>query len=226
MINISSTIEWRAAHPGAIIGLLEITGVENTLSSPQLTQRKRQIEARLRKDYAGFSRQDFLTLPVMAAYQKYYRHFAKTYHVLLQVESIVLKAKNLPDVSPLVDANFAAEVDTFVATAGHDVAKLEQSVLIDVSRFGDEITPMIGATKLIRAGDMVMRDRHGIRCSILYGQDNLSPITPETRHVLYVAYAPLGVPAPVVEAHLQQIEQNIRMFAPLVKVEQRRLLAA
>lgn len=226
MIDISSTIEWSAAHPGAIIGLLEIAGVENTLSSPQLTQRKRQIEARLRKDYAGFSRQDFLTLPVMAAYQKYYRRFDKTYHVLLQVESIVLKAKNLPDVSPLVDANFAAEVNTFVATAGHDVAKLEQSVLIDVSHLGDEITPMSGATKLIRAGDMVMRDRHGIRCSILYGQDNLSPITPETRHVLYVAYAPTGVPVPAVEAQLQQIEQNIRLFAPLVRTEQRRLLAA
>ena len=162
----------------------------------------------------------------MAAYEKYYKRFDKTYHVLLQVESIVLKAKSLPDVSPLVDANFAAEVDTFVATAGHDVARLEQSALIDVSRLGDEITPMIGDTKLIRAGDMVMRDSHGICCSILYGQDNLSPITPQTRHVLYIAYAPPGVPVPAVEAQLQQIEQNIRLFAPLVRVEQRRMLAA
>ena len=117
MINISGTIEWSAAHPGAVIGLLEITGVENTLASPQLTQRKRQTEASLRKDYAGFSRQDLLAMPVMAAYEKYYKRFDKTYHVLLQVESIVLRAKNLPEVSPLVDANFAAEVDTFVVTA-------------------------------------------------------------------------------------------------------------
>ena len=226
MINISSTTEWRSAHSGAVIGLLEITGVENSLSSPQLTQRKRQIEARLRKDYAGFRRQDFLALPVMAAYEKYYKRFDKTYHVLLQVESIVLRAKNLPDVSPLVDANFAAEVDTFVLTAGHDVSRLEQPVLIDVSRLGDEITPMNGDTKPIRAGDMVMRDGHGLCCSILYGQDNRSPITPETRHVLYVAYAPAGVPVAAIEAQLQQIEQNVRLFAAQVRVEQRRLLAA
>ena len=226
MIEISGTAEWSAAHPGAVIGLLEIAGVENTLASPQLNQRKRETEVRLRKDYAGFSRQDFLALPVLAAYEKYYKRFNKTYHVLLQVESIVLKGKNLPNVSPLVDANFTAEVDTFVLTAGHDVAKLEQPVVIDVSRAGDEFTPMNGNTRLIPAGDMVMRDGHGMCCSILYGQDNRSPIATETRHVLYVAYVPAGVPTEAVEAQLRQIEQNIRLFAPQARVEQSRLLRA
>ena len=226
MNKISGTAEWSAAHPGAVIGLLEISGVENTFSNPQLSKRKRETEARLRKDCAGFSRQDFLALPVMAAYEKYYKRFNKTYHVQLQVESIVLKAKNLPDVSPLVDANFTAEVDTFVLTAGHDVARLEEPVLIDVSRLGDGITPMKSETKLIQVGDMVMRDGHGVCCSILYGQDNRSPITAETRHVLYVAYAPPGVPEEAVEAQLRQIEQNVRLFAPQARVEQSRLLAA
>ena len=226
MVIISGTAEWRAAYPGAVIGLLELAGVENTLPGQQLNQRKRETEARLRKDYAGFSRKDFLALPVMAAYEQYYRRFNKTYHVQLQVESIVLKDRNLPDVSPLVDANFTAEVDTFVLTAGHDVAKLIEPVLIDVSQPGDEITPMNGAARLIRAGDMVMRDRRGVCCSILYGQDNRSPITAETRRVLYVAYAPPGVLAEAVEAQLWQIEQNVRLFAPQAMVEQSRLLTA
>lgn len=226
MIEISGTAEWIAAHPGAVIGLLEMTGVDNTLPSPQLNQRKREVEARLRKDCAGFSRPDFLALPVMAAYEKYYKRFSKTYHVLLQVESIVLKNKSLPDVSPLVDANFTAEVDTFVLTAGHDASKLEEPVWIDVARPGTEMTTMNGAQKPIPPGDMIMRDGHGVCCTILYGQDNLSPITIETQHVLYVCYAPLGVPSAAVEAQLRQIEQNIRLFAPQAKVEQSRLLIA
>lgn len=226
MLAISGTNEWKNSHQGAVIGLLEISGVENTTSSPALNQRKRETEARLRKVYAGFSRQDFLALPVIAAYDQYYKRFNKTYHVQLQVESIVLKGKNLPDVSPLVDANFIAEVNTFVLTAGHDVSKLVESVIIDMSHEGDELTPMNGETKPIRAGDMVMRDKHGICCTILYGQDNRSPITVETRHVLYVSYAPAGVSAEAVEAQLRQIEQNVRLFAPLAKVEQSRLLAA
>jgi DNA/RNA-binding domain of Phe-tRNA-synthetase-like protein len=227
MILLSSTADWLTAHSGAVIGLLELTGVENTLPTAQsLNQLKRETEARLRKGYAGFTRSEFLALPVMAAYEQYYRRFDKTYHVLLQVESIVLKGKNLPDVSPLVDANFTAEVVTLALTAGHDAAKLEQPVVIDVSRSGDEITPLNGATKPIRAGDMVMRDRHGVCCTILYGQDNRSPITAATRHVLYVSYAPPGVPRDAVEAQLRQIEQNVRLFAPQAVVEQSRLLAA
>ncbi len=73
---------------------------------------------------------------------------------------------------------------------------------------------------------MVMKDADGICCSIIYGQDNRSPITAETTHVLYVAYAPAGVPAEVVDAQLQKIEENIRLFSPNVIVEQHHLLKA
>ena len=225
MLSISATNEWRATHPGAVIGLLELSGVDNSRSSPKLDERKRETEARLRERYQGFARADFLSLPVMAAYQKYYKRFTKTYHVLLQLESIVLKGKSLPDVSPLVDANFTAEVDTLVLTAGHDVAKLVGPVVMDVSREGDQITRMNGAPKDMEAGDMVMRDATGVVCSIIYGQDNVSPISSATTHVLYVAYAPVGVPPETVEAQLQKIEENVRLFCPSTRVEQRRLMA-
>jgi DNA/RNA-binding domain of Phe-tRNA-synthetase-like protein len=225
-IQVSATPGWHTAHPGAVIGLLEMSGVENSLPSPDLDRRKREIEARLRKDYAVFTRPDFLALPLMAAYEQYYRRFDKTYHVLLQVESIVLKGKNLPDVSPLVDANFTAEVATLVLTAGHDADKLEAPVVIDISKAGDEMTQMNGSTRPIRPGDMIMRDRHGIACSILYGQDAISPITPATSHVLYVAYAPRGVPPEAVETQLRQIEENIRLFSPQAKLGQSRLIVA
>ena len=224
MLSISATKEWRDTHPGGIIGLLEISGIENTKASSSLDERKRSTEADLRNRYQDFTRQDFLVLPVMSAYETYYKRFDKTYHVLLQVESIVLKGKNLPNVTPLVDANFIAEVETLVLTAGHDVAKLHEPITIDVSRERDQMTQMNGTSKVIRAGDMIMRDADGISCSIIYGQDNRSPITAETSQVLYVAYAPVGVPAEVVEDQLRKIEENVRLFSPTVIVEQNRLL--
>ncbi|NPV87049.1 MAG: hypothetical protein HPY45_13700 [Anaerolineae bacterium] len=211
---------------GALIGLLEISGVENIDPCPQLNQRKRQVEKQLRETLAGLQRKDLLAHPVMAAYERYYRHFDKTYHVLLQVESIAWKGKSLPDVSPLVDANFVAEMETFVLTAGHDAAKLEQPVIIDLTRAADQMTQMNGSSRLLREGDMAMRDRQGVCCTILYGQDNRSPISKETRHVLYVSYAPSGISAEVVEAQLQRIEENVRLFAPSARIEQRRLLVA
>jgi DNA/RNA-binding domain of Phe-tRNA-synthetase-like protein len=226
MLSISATDEWQNAHPGGIIGLLEASGIENIHSSSSLDARKRETEAYLRERYQGFTRQDFLALPVMSAYEQYYKRFDKTYHVQLQVESIVLKGKNLPNVLPLVDANFIAEVETLVLTAGHDVAKLHEPVSMDVSREGDQLTQMNGTSKVIRAGDMIMKDAEGISCSIIYGQDNRSPITSNTSHVLYVAYASVGVPEELVDAQLQKIQENIRLFSPNVIVEQHRLLKA
>src|SRR5262245_28562455 len=153
MLTISATNEWRAAHPGATIGLLELAGLDNSRASEALNQRKRQIEARLREQYQGFTRAQFLALPVMAEYDRYYTRFKKTYHVQLQLESIVLKDKRLPDVSPGVDANFMAEVETLILTAGHDVDRLRGPIVMDASREGDQMTPMGGgAARPIRAG--------------------------------------------------------------------------
>jgi DNA/RNA-binding domain of Phe-tRNA-synthetase-like protein len=226
MLSISATDEWRIAHPGATTGLLELSGAENTHPSPSLEKRKRETEAHLRERYRGFTRQNFLALPVMSAYDQYYRRFNKTYHVQLQVESIVLKGKDLPSVSPLVDANFIAEVETLILTAGHDVAKLRGAISMDVSRKGDQMTQMNGTPKVLYAGDMIMKDAGGICCSIIYGQDNRSPISIGTSRVLYVAYAPAGVPAKLVEIQLRKIEDNIRCFSPAVVVEQLCLLTA
>src|SRR5262249_12988006 len=223
---MSATAEWRAAHPRAVIGLLELSKVENARPSPQLDERKRETETRLRERYRAFTRQNFLSLPVMAAYAQYYKRFDKTYHVLLQVESIVSKGKSLPSVSPLVDANLIAEVDTLVLTAGHDVDRLLGAVSIDVSRDADQLTQMNSTPKVILAGDMIMRDAKGICCSILYGQDNRSPISVATSHVLYVAYAPTGVPAEAVEAHLGAIEAHVRLVSPAAVREQQQLLVA
>jgi DNA/RNA-binding domain of Phe-tRNA-synthetase-like protein len=225
MLSISATDELRTAHPGAVIGLLELSGIEITGTSLQLDNRKRETEAGLRERYKGFTRQDFLSLPVMSAYDQYYKRFNKTYHVQLQVESIVLKGKSLPDVSPLVDSNFIAEVETLVLTAGHDVAKLCEPISMDLSREGDRIIQMSGEDKAIRAGDMIMRDANGICCSIIYGQDNRSPISSETSHVLYVAYAPAGVPAETVDMQLRRIEENIRLFSPNANVVPHQLLS-
>jgi len=226
MLTISATGDWRTAHPGATIGLLELSGIDNTGSPPRLSERKRELEARLRERYGGFTRRDFVSLPVLSVYDRYYRRFDKTYHLQLQIESIVLKGKNLPDVSPAVDSNFMAELETLVLTAGHDGMKLRGSISMDVSREGDRMTQMNGVSKAIRAGDMIMRDAEGICCSILYGQDNRSPLSPESSRVLYVAYAPAGVAAELVEGQLEKIEGNIRLFSPNATVEQRRLLAA
>jgi len=225
-IEITATEEWKARYPGACIGILEVSGVDNTVACPELDQRKRALEASLRERFRELPRPALAALEVMRDYVRYYKSFEKTYHVQLQLESIVSKGKSLPDVSPLVDANFVAELKTLVLTAGHDVAKLRAPLSADLSRDGDVIVQMNGATRRMRPGDMVMRDGGGVSCSIIYGQDNRSPISRDTSHVLYVAYAPPGVPAEAVESQLAAISDNVRTFAPASRLVQKTLMQA
>ena len=224
MLTVTATDAWKERHPGAQMGLLEISGVDNAKPSPALEQEKRAIEERLHEKYAGFSRDDFLALPVMGAYHRYYRSFGYTYHILLQLESVVLKGKSLPNVSPLVDANFAAELETLILTAGHDVAQLEAPILIDVAREGDEIIQMNGNRKHVPVGDMLMRDAQSVACAILRGQDNRSPISKATTHVLYVSYVPDGVTEEQVRAQLDAMDTYVRLFAPECIVEQSQII--
>ncbi|MDX1415774.1 MAG: hypothetical protein R3293_16370 [Candidatus Promineifilaceae bacterium] len=99
-----------------------------------------------------------------------------------------------------------AEVEHLVLTAGHDVAKLHAPIQIDVSQVGDEIVQMSGRSIEMRLGDMIMRDAQGISCSIIYGQDNRSPITLATTHVLYIAYGPPGITAESITAQFEAIK--------------------
>jgi DNA/RNA-binding domain of Phe-tRNA-synthetase-like protein len=218
-LSITATSEWGRLHAGALIGILEISGADNAHPSPTLEGQKRLAEQKLRQFYANFTRKELLELPVMAAYQRYYNQFEKTYHVLLQLESIVLKGKNLPNVSPLVDACFLAEVETLILTASHDADRLKPPLMIDVTRNGDQFTRMGGEPKILPPGDMAMRDQTGVVCTILYGQDNSSPVSKSTNHVVYVSYVPAGIESTQVKHHLAMIQDYVKVFAPESTVE-------
>jgi DNA/RNA-binding domain of Phe-tRNA-synthetase-like protein len=226
LFEIHASPRWRASFPGGQIGLLLLGEANNTPRETALEAYKRELEIRLRKQYGGLSRADLLELPVLQAYKAYYRSFNKTYHVQLQLESVVFKGRQLPSVSPLVDAVFAAELETLILTAGHDGDRLVPPVTIDASQGDESYTGLNGEHRRPKRGDMLMRDEQGVVCTILYGQDGRTPITERTKRALYVAYVPAGIEAEQVEAHLDRIEANVRLFAPWVDVEFREILLA
>ena len=157
--------------------------------------------------------------PVLQAYHAYYRRFNKTYHVQLQLESIVLKGKSLPSGSALVEAMFMAEVENLLLTAGHDLDALDLPIRLEVSKGDEHYTLLRGQAQVLKAGDMLMADGAGVISSILYGPDQRTQITASTRNVVYTVYAPPGVDAQAVQRHLQAIQQNVRLVAPGGRVE-------
>lgn len=226
MLLIEPTPEWYSTHPDAQIGVLELSRVENQRPCVALEEQKLVLADTLRQRYGQLNRAEIIRLPVMDAYVRYYKRFDKTYHVLLQLESLVHKGKNFHQVSPLVDANFMAELETFALTAGHDAKKLSGKLWIDVAHEGDTFCQMGGAIKQIPKNDMIMRDEQGIRCTILYGQDDRSSIAPQTTHVLYVTYAPAGVPSDVIHFYWEKVLECVRLCSPQLIIEQQQILSS
>ena len=226
MFQIDVTDRWHTTFPGGHVGILLVGNVDNTPRVTPLDQRKRAIESHLRHTFVGFSRTDLLELAVLQAYRAYYKKFGKTYHVQLQLESIVHNGKSLPNVSPLVDANFAAELETFILTAGHDADVLEAPLTIDATHGGETFTQINGSVRSLKPQDMMMSDGKGIICTIIYGQDARTPISSNTRRALYVAYAPAGVSGAMVHQQLDSIHENILLAAPETELEMLKVFSA
>mgnify|MGYP000395083631 CR=1 FL=1 len=182
-----------------------------------LEARKRALEADLRERYP--TAESLTSSPRIRAYSAYFSRHGKTYPVLLQVQSLALKGKLLPAVSPLVDTMFMAELKNLLLTAGHDLDTIIPPVVLDVSRGGETYVRLNGQEQVLKPGDMFMRDQGGVLSSVLYGPDFRSRITPSTRNVLFVVYAPPGIGAEAVREHLEEIARGVKQLAPRAGAE-------
>jgi DNA/RNA-binding domain of Phe-tRNA-synthetase-like protein len=209
---------WKEALPGMCAGALAVRGVENPEASSALEERKASLEAGLRQQYAGMDRTGLTALPVLRAYEAYYRRFKKTYHVQLQLESLLFKGRSIPSVSALVEAMFMAELENLLLTAGHDLEQLALPVRVSIARGDETYVVMRGETQILKAGDVVMSDRAGVISSIIYGPDLRTRITPATQAALFTVYAPPGISAAAVAHHLERIAEYIRLVSPGAQV--------
>jgi DNA/RNA-binding domain of Phe-tRNA-synthetase-like protein len=181
--------------------------VRNPSESPKLEAAKRDLEHRLRS--AGDISHD----PILRAYADYYKARGQTYHVRAQRDSVA-RTKPIPTRSALVEAMFMAELDNLILTAGHDLDRLVLPVQADASRDGERYLTLGGKTVELQPSDMLMRDGRGIISSVLRGPDQRTPITADTRSVLFAVYAPTGVGDAAVQRHLRAIEANVRLIVP------------
>jgi DNA/RNA-binding domain of Phe-tRNA-synthetase-like protein len=217
---------WRKAYPGASIGILAMDGVENPPEHPALAEHVSRVEEELRRRWAGATRADLSQLPELEAYRAYYRRFGKTYHVQLQLESVALKGKPLRAGSSLVLAMFAAELQNRLLTAGHDLAKVEGGITVDVAEGGEKYVGIGGRELSLQPGDMYIRDEVGILSSVLYGPDDRAQIAPATRRAIFCVYAPAGIAPEAVATHLTDIASAARLVAPKAAVIHQQVHAA
>jgi DNA/RNA-binding domain of Phe-tRNA-synthetase-like protein len=220
-MQLDASFAWRHAYAGAHVGALLLDDVRNTAPEPALVAALSSIEGELRARFGAADRATLLAQPRLAAYQRYYRAFGQTYHVLRQVESVALKGRPLS--SPgggLVSAMFGAELESGLLTAGHDADALEGDLLVDCAREGDRFVAIGGGERTARPGDMLIRDGRGIISAVLDGPDERTRLGPATRRALFVTYAPEGIEATAVRTHLERLAGLVRLTAPAARTGQ------
>lgn len=213
------TPAWKSAFPGAHVGVLAMREVSNPVEHSELEKRKAELEGQLRAQFASQDRATMSSFPTLQTYNNYYKQFKKSYHVQLQLESIAWKGKSIPSVSALVQAMFMAEMKNMLLTAGHDLDTLQLPLILDVSKGTEQYTLMRGEGQTLKPDDMFIRDQDGIISSIIYGPDQRTQITTNTRNVVFTVYAPAGIDAQAVEQHLREIRDYILLFSPHAQVE-------
>ena len=217
MLTISE--EWKAAYPGATAGILVMRGLCNPARHPALEARRLQVEEAVRGRFGGMGRAQLVAAAPLDAYSVYFKRFKKTYPVQLQLESIVFKDRHIPNFSALVTAMFTAELKNQLLTAGHDMDSLELPVTLRVADGTESFTLITGARQGLKAHDMYMCDTAGIISVVVYGPDERTRITPDTRNALFTVYAPPGVDPAAVQAHLENLRDNVFLVVPDAQVE-------
>jgi DNA/RNA-binding domain of Phe-tRNA-synthetase-like protein len=220
------TPAWKSAFPDAHVGVLAMRNVSNPVQHAQLEKRKMDLEEHLRSQFSGLDRAAMSSHSILQAYNNYYRRFKKSYHVQLQLESIVWKGKSIPSVSALVEAMFMAEMKNMLLTAGHDLDVLQLPLTLDVSQGTESYTLMKGDEQILKSGDMMISDHSGVISNIIYGPDRRTQISADTRNVVFTVYAPKGIDEQIVGEHLKDIRDFIIIFSPLAQVKLLRIFGS
>ena len=212
MINLSKN--WLETYPDARIGILIMNDVHNPAYHAQLEHQKVALERNLREQFKGKDVKAIRALASIQAYAAYYKRFKKTYHVQLQLESIVFKEKSIPSVAGLVEAMFMAELKNQILAAGHDLDTLQMPLTVESAQGTEQYILLRGEEQLLKPKDMFIADQVGVISSIIYGPDQRTQIGPETCNVLFTVYAPTGIDRQMVQEHLETIQDFVFLFCP------------
>lgn len=206
-------------YPSANIGILVMRDVENMAAHPALEACKQELESELRLRFADKEPKVLENTHPLPAYTAYYKRFDKTYHVLGQQKSIIYKNKPIPSVASLVEVMFIAELKNGLLTAGHDLDHVVGAISLNVSNGEEHYTVMRGEDQQLKKGDLYISDEQGILSAIIYGPDQRTQITPETKNALFTVYAPDGISDEEVEKHLLDICDLVQLVTPAARVE-------
>jgi hypothetical protein len=214
----------REAYARWRIGLLEMGELGARSRSPALEGLVRRVEESLEERLGGKSRKELAATRPLDLYSGHFGRRGRAYPVLLQAEAIASRGRRLEMPDPLVLAMFAAELESLLLTAGHDLDALKAPLVLALADGASAMPTLGGSEKTPPEGDLIMRDAEGLVASVLLGPDSRTRMAPSTSRALFVVYSPPGIGAEELEAGLDRIEEAVALACPGARASGRRAL--
>jgi len=123
----------REVYPGAKFGIMIASGLTAASERSGMDTLKSAEIDRIKTEHKGYERKTVLNSKPICYYAAYYKKFKKTYPVLLQLESILLKNKGIPNAGVPVESMFLAEVNNLLLTAGHDLNHINGILMLNIA---------------------------------------------------------------------------------------------
>ena len=206
------TFEKDAALGGIPFGVLEVVYPDKPLRRTEDFRIMVEEHLRLlREKYADYDRKALFGENV---YFRFFRKFKKTYPVMMQLESFLLKGRPFPMENPVTAIPFLVELETQILSGTHDVDDVHGTVRLFAGTEKAPFAGMRGEEVHTYPGDFCARDDEGIIFSMIAGADARTCAKPGSRHVFYPVFGVAGQPAGEIAAVLDRLEEYVRVLAP------------
>lgn len=205
------------ADDGRRIGILEVNYPDSsewdiTGFNAFLSSKLEQIKA----DGADYDREvEFRQHP----YFRYFRKFKKSYPVMMQVESFLLKGRPFPEGEYINAVAFLTELETHMLLGTHDADKIEGDVVFYNETAKTPFTGMINPDSHSYPGDITGRDDKGIIISMIAGADDRTCIHEDTHRVIYLMFTLPEISDEEVTALAGKIREAALTLAPTAITE-------
>lgn len=176
--------------------------------------KSRELE-RLRETFAAYDRK---TVFGENPYCRYFKKYKKTYPVLQQLESFLLKGRPFPSGNPVNEVAFLAELRTQMLLGAHDIDRIAGVPELFCPTEKLPYPGMRGEEVHTYPGDVSGRDRDGIIWGMIAGADERTCIRPDSTHIAYLVFGAPGVTSEQVESLLDTLAGYAQTLSPATEV--------
>ena len=208
-------------YPILLIGVVVAHGVRNRVSDSRLEEFTQETVKQLR--ISAWTPETLHEHPYIAAWRDTYLSFGvksksvrKDPPTAENIIRYVLAGNDLREISVIVNAYLAVEIESFLPIGGYDIDSVEGDIVLRFSPGGEMFVHDNGDARITKPGEVVYSDDKRV---LTYRWNKMdcgeTKITPDTTNfILCIEAADNRIPIDVLENTTQRLKEILERFCP------------